>query len=162
MTNLQRFELIRNAFGQLVLTTAEGVEHVGVVPVRAFALTAPDKALALVSVAGEELAWIDNLADLPAAQQALLVAELNAREFMPEIKSIRTVSSYATPSTWDIETSRGNTYLVLDGEEDIRRLNLYGEGIQSLIISDSHGVQFFIPNRGALDRHSKKLLDRFL
>ena len=36
------FQLERDAFGRLVLTDIEGVRHVGVVPVRAFPLTAPD------------------------------------------------------------------------------------------------------------------------
>jgi hypothetical protein len=31
-----------------------------------------------------------------------------------------------------------------------------------LLISDSHGLQFLVPDMSALDRHSRRLLERFL
>ena len=76
---------------------------------------------------------------------------------MPEIRAIRAVSSFATPSTWTIDTDRGATALVLKGEEDIRRL-----ARTSLLIADRNGIQYLIRDIGALDRASRKLLDRFL
>ncbi|MEY4591154.1 MAG: hypothetical protein RIR18_49 [Pseudomonadota bacterium] len=159
---MQNFQLTRNAFGQLALTTADGIVHTGVIPVRAFALTAPTEGISLVSTNGQELVWIHRLAELPAIERAIIEEELAQREFMPTIECITSVSSFATPSEWSIVTNKGPATLVLKGEEDIRRLNLYGQGIQSLIIADSHGIQYFVPNRAELDRHSKKLLDRFL
>jgi hypothetical protein len=87
----------------------------------------------------------------------LIADELAAREFMPEIVSILSVSGFGPPSTWDIETSRGATRLTLRGEEYIRRLA--GGG---LLITDRFGIQFLIPNLNALDRQSRQLLDRFL
>ncbi|MFN3750804.1 MAG: DUF1854 domain-containing protein [Thiobacillus sp.] len=151
------FKLHRNAFGRLVLTTANGAAHEGVVPVRAFPIAAPEEGISLMSADGHELAWIDRLADLPSAMRGLVVDELASREFMPEIRRLRQVSSFATPSTWEVETDRGETSFVLRGEEDIRRL-----GPSSLLIADAHGVQFLIRDLAALDRHSRKLLDRFL
>jgi hypothetical protein len=151
------FTLTRNPFGQLVFTGAEGDVHEGVVPVRAFGITAPDEGLALVNAHGKELLWIERLADLPEGPRQLVVEELANREFMPVISRIVHVSSFATPSTWDVETDRGNARLVLKGEDDIRRLNQ-----QALLISDSHGVQYLIRNRQALDKPSRKFLERFL
>jgi len=151
------FKLTRNAFGKLVLTTASGESHEGVVPVRAFPIAAPEQGLSLVSADGHELAWIDRLADLPTEARGLVAEELASREFMPEILRLRQVSSFATPSTWEVETDRGETSFVLKGEEDIRRL-----GPSSLLIADAHGIQFLIRDLPALDRHSRKLLDRFL
>lgn len=151
------FTLTRNPFGQLVFTAPDGEVHEGVVPVRAFAITAPDEGLALVNAHGKELLWIDRLTDLPEGPRQLISEELASREFMPEIRRIRHVSSFATPSTWDVETDRGDAKLVLKGEEDIRRLSLH-----TLLISDSHGVQFLIRDRQALDKPSRKFLERFL
>ena len=151
------FQLIRDPFGHLVLTDAQGETHHGVVPVRAFPIAAPEAGIALVSPDGREAAWIDSLSDLPAAMGALVTEELASREFVPEIKAIREVSSFATPSTWQVVTDRGDTQLVLKGEEDIRRLSQ-----TMLMIADSHGIQFLIRDLGTLDRHSRKLLDRFL
>ena len=87
----------------------------------------------------------------------LVEADLAAREFMPEIKRIHEVSSFATPSTWSVETDRGKTAFILKGEEYIRRLKP-----PSLLIMDSQGIHFLIRDRSALDHHSRKILDRFL
>ena len=59
------FQLRRDAFGKLVLTTLDGEEHVGVIPVRAFPIQAPTKGISMVREGGKEVAWIDDLADLP-------------------------------------------------------------------------------------------------
>ncbi len=151
------YALSRDPFGRLVLTAADGAVHVGVVPVRAFPIGAPEEGLSLMSSDGHELAWIDRLDGLDPARRELIEAELGAREFVPEIRGIRAVSSFATPSTWTIDTDRGATTLVLKGEEDIRRL-----ARTSLLIADRNGIQYLIRDIGALDRGSRKLLDRFL
>lgn len=150
--------LTRNSFGRLQFTAADGVIHQGVVPVRAFPIAAPEEGIALVSSeGGQELLWIDRLADLPPASRALIEEELASREFMPEILAITGVSSFATPSTWQVQTDRGDAALVLKGEEDIRRLSQ-----STLLIADSHGIQYLIRDLPALDAGSRKILDRFL
>ena len=154
---MAEFALSRDPFGRLVLRDAAGVEHVGVVPVRAFPIGAPDEGLSLVSADGRGLAWIERLGALDPARRTLVEEDLASREFVPEIRAIRAVSSFATPSTWTLETDRGPASLVLKGEEDIRRL-----GRTSLLIADRHGIQFLVRDIGALDRASRKLLDRFL
>ena len=151
------FELSRNPFGRLVMRTAEGGVHEGVVAVRAFPIAAPDDGIALVSADGHELAWIERLEDLPAPTRAIVEEELAGREFMPEIRRIVSVSTFATPSTWQVETDRGLTQFVLKSEDDIRRL---ADG--ALLIASGDGVQFSVRDRFALDRHSRKLLERFL
>lgn len=152
------FQLSRNAFGKLVYSApGEAEVHEGVVPVRAFPIAAPDTGIAIVSTDGRELAWIERLSDLPETVRALLEEELASREFLPEITKIKHVSAFASPSTWTVATSRGDALLVLKGEEDIRRI-----GESSLIIADTHGIQFLIRDLQKLDKHSRKLLDRFL
>jgi hypothetical protein len=151
------FSLEHDAFGQLVLTGADGMRHEGVLPVRAHPISAPREGIALVSSEGHEVVWIEHLDDLPASLRDLIEAELQSREFMPEITRLAAVSSFATPSTWEVETNRGATRFILKGEEDIRRLPA---GV--LLISDAHGIQFMIRDLAALDRPSRKLLDRFL
>ncbi|MEJ5999256.1 cyanophycin metabolism-associated DUF1854 family protein [Paucibacter soli] len=150
-------QLARNSFGRLVLTDAEGIEHVGVNPVRAHPISAPDEGVSLVGPDGHELAWIDRLSALPAAERELLESEFAAREFTPMVTRLKKVSTFSTPSLWTVETDRGEASFILKTEEDIRRL---GEG--RLLITTSHGLQFMVQDRFALDRHSKKLLERFL
>ena len=151
------WKLYRNNFGRLVFVSAEGNTFEGVVPVRAFPISATEGGVALVASDGRELAWIENVAMLPEGIRVLVTEELARREFMPEIRRIRRVTSFATPSTWQVETDRGDTSFVLRGEEDIRRV-----GSHALLIADSHGIQFLIRNLLELDLHSRRILDRFL
>ena len=151
------FDLQRDAFGRLVLTDAQGQAHVGVVAVRAFPISAPEVGISVVDVDGHELAWVPRLDALDEARRTLLTEALEQREFMPVLQRLKAVSSFGTPSTWDVDTDRGPTRFVLKGEEDIRRL---GPGL--LIVNDAHGVQYLIRDLMAMDRYSRKLLDRFL
>ena len=155
----QGFTLSRNPLGRLVCRLEDGSEHVGVLPVRAFPIAAPDDGLSLVAATGEELVWIARLSALADGPRQLIEDELAAREFVPEIRRIVSVSTFSTPSTWQVETDRGPTELVLKGEEDIRRLP---HARASLLISSGHGIVFRVPDLLALDRHSKRLLERFL
>ncbi|MGS0744166.1 cyanophycin metabolism-associated DUF1854 family protein [Glaciimonas sp. GG7] len=151
------FQLHRNTFGQLVFTSASGEIYDGVLPVRAFPISAADEGLSLVAANGQELVWIDHLADLPDAIRTMVEQELASREFMPEISRIVHVSSYTTPSKWTVATNRGEAIFTLKGEEDIRRL----PG-SALLIADNHGVHFVIRDLHTLDKASRKILDRFL
>ena len=157
MTVKPAFSLQRDGFGALTLIDQNGVEHTGVVPVRAYPISAPEAGIALVNQDGTEMGWIDDLAELSAELRKIVEAELEAREFMPEINAIVDVSSYATPCTWQVATDRGPTRFVLRGEEDMRRLP--GDG---LLIADNHGIHYLLRDMTTLDRHSRKILDRFL
>lgn len=152
------FRLGRNAHGRLVLTFADGTVHDGVTPVRAFPIAAPGEGLSLVGSDGHELVWVDRLAQLDRDALELIEEELQAREFVPTIEKIVAVSSFSTPSTWEVVTDRGVAKLVLKAEEDIRRLG----GRTHLLIATSDGLQFRVPDTTALDKHSRKLLERFL
>ncbi len=151
------FQLHRNPFGQLVFTGADDIEHTDVVTARAFPITSPGKDIALMTRDGKEVAWFPSLDKLPDAIRRLIEEELQAREFMPVIKRVCSVSGYATPCTWRVETDRGDTTLVLNAEEDIRRL-----APPMLLIMDSRGIQFLIRNPLSLDATSRRILDRFL
>jgi hypothetical protein len=151
------FQLTRNLAGRLVLTLADGAVHEGVLPVRAFPVHAPNNYVALVGTEGKELVWIDHLDNLTEDVRTLILEEIASREVMPTILSIASVSTYSTPSTWDVVTDRGTTKFVLKGEEDIRRL--VGT---ALIITDSHGMRFYLADMAHLDKNSRRILDRFL
>ena len=157
MINKPDYQLRRDALGRLLFTGSDGETHAGIVPVRAFPIAAPDQGIALVDPHGHELAWINQLSDLPDNLRILVEAELASREFMPVISRIVNVSSYATPSTWQVITNHGDTELVLKGEEDIRRL-----AAPALLIGDSSGIHYLIPDRNTLDAQSRRILDRFL
>ena len=151
------FQLERDNYGRLVLTAENGERHEGVTPMRAFPIAAPDEGISLVNFEGHEVGWAERIADLPDGVRGLIEEELASREFVPEIERIASVSSFACPSIWLVQTNRGAAELTLKGEEDIRRLSR-----TRLLIADSHGIQFLVRDLNVLDRHSRKLLDRFL
>lgn len=149
--------LERDAHGRLALVLADGSRHEDVHPLRAFPLSDPGGALSLVGTDGRERLWVADPAALPPAVRALIDEELAARGFMPEIRALLAVSTYSTPSDWTVQTDRGRHVLTLNAEEDIRRLS---DG--RLLVTDRHGIAFVIARAGALDRRSRRLLERFL
>ncbi len=153
----QSHRVARNAHGHLVFTDDRGQQHVGVIPVQAFPIDAPGEHVSLVDADGHELAFIEKLSAIDADTRALLLEEIAQREFMPVIDRLLSVSTFSTPSTWTVRTDRGMSSFVLKGEEDIRRLR--GNG---LLITDNHGLTYRVMDMRALDRQSRKLLDRFL
>lgn len=151
------FTLSRNSSGRWCMRV-DGQASEPVHAVRGFPLSAPEEAIGLVADDGHERLHITHLNTLSAAQREAVNAALAERDFCPRITRICSVSTFASPSTWVVETDRGTTELVLKGEEDIRRLHERSR----LLITSAHGVVFEIPDSAALDRASRKLLERFL
>ena len=149
--------LERNPLGRWVWTDAQGMRHEQVVVVRAYPVTAPEQGAGVMDAEGHELAWFDRLDQVAQPLQALLREAIAEREFLPEIQQLKTVSSLVTPSVWTVQTDRGEARFMLKGEEDIRRLTG-----KTLIVSDVDGVQYLIRDPLALDKQSRKLLDRFM
>lgn len=149
--------LTLDPFGMLQLHRNADLTVVDVVPVRAFPLSAPNRFIALVDRQGHEQYWIDDLATLLPDTARRIETVLAQRELTPRILRIRKVSSYATPSRWQVDTDRGTAELLLKTEDDIRHLP---DG--ALLISDKFGLHFLIPRQSELDLHSQRLLGRFL
>ena len=151
------FDLQRDAFGRWTLTLPDGTRHVQVIAVRAFPVSDAQGGAALLDSEGHEIVWVDQVSQLQEPLRSQGLQALNEREFLPEILQLQAVSSFATPSTWTVQTNRGTTQFMLKGEEDIRRLTG-----TVLLINDAHGVQYMIRDLASMDKHSRKLLDRFL
>ena len=139
-----------------MFTAADGEMHESVVPVRAFPIGEPERGIALVSTEGHELAWIDGFEQLPDAIAQLIREELESREFVR--KSGASAAFRASPAR-----APGMSRPIVampagaQGEEDIRRLDR-----EKLLIADTHGIQYLVRNLAAMDRISRKILDRFL
>ena len=61
------------------------------------------------------------------------------------------------PFAWKVETDRGDTEFVLKDENDIRRL-----GPHSVLVVDSHGIRYLIPNREQLDQYTKRVIEWYV
>ena len=151
------FELHHDAWGRLVLTDAAGRQYVDVEPVRSFPLTAPREGIAICDTEGRELVWVENLDSLRSSVRQVLLDEFSQREFLPIIRGIVGVSTKESPAEWEVETDRGRTRFLVNGENDIHRLAFGGA-----IITDAHGIRYLIPDPAKLDSTSKRILNEHL
>jgi len=151
-----RWALLRDAAGHWCLE-ADDVSYPRVSVARAFPISAPESAVCVLDADGHERLWIDDVAALDDARRERVEAALASREFTPVIEAILHISSISTPSRWTVRTDRGITDLLLPGEEALQRV-----GGKSLLVADAAGVQYLIRDIPALDRASRKFLERFL
>ena len=151
------FGLKEDAWGRLVLTDSCGRVHTGVLPVRAFPVSDPRHHVALCDAAGRELLWVEDLDALPGPLLRVLEEALARREFVPVLRRVVSISAAVEPTRWEVETDRGLTSFVLDGEDDVRRL-----GDHRALIVDAHGIRYLIPDLRQLDPGSRRLLERYL
>jgi hypothetical protein len=151
------FGLSVDPWGRLVLRDAEGREHVGVEPVRLFPLSEPTRWLAFCDPRGREVLAIEDPSALPPELRRVLDAELSWREFQPIIRRIVRVSSPTLPADWDVETDRGPISLRLDGEDHVRVL-----GPHRMLLTDTTGLRYLVPDIRKLDTPGRRLLERFL
>jgi hypothetical protein len=152
------FSLERNAFGQMVLSLADGRTFEGVEVIRAFPISAPGELVSICDAEGHEVLCIEDPSALAPRLQEIVEAAIAEREFMPTVVQIESVLADADPSQWKVVTSRGPvTFLMEDSDNDVRRL-----GPDSILLVDIHGIRYLIPDTRCLDAASRKILDRYL
>jgi hypothetical protein len=140
-----------------VLTDEAGREHAAVVVVRAFPVSDPRRAISICNSRGREIAYVESLDALPLENRQLLETELARREFMPTIQRILNDPPHTEPTQWQVLTDRGTTTFRLERDSDVRR---YGE--HRLLVVDSNGMHYQVPDLRQLDAHSRRVLDRVL
>jgi hypothetical protein len=143
--------------GRLVLRRPDGTEVVGVMPVRAFPLSDPEGLVAFCDEGGREVGWVPRLERLPPGDRRLVEEEMERWEFLPVIRRIRSISPVDYPSLWEVETDRGPASFLVTADEHIR---LVGKG--GVLVADSHGIRWWVPDRKAMDRASRRWLSRIL
>jgi len=152
------FSLECDAWGKLVLKMADGRRFEGVEPVRAFPISGPDGLVSICDAEGHEILCIEALASLPSDLRAILETELARSEFVPIVTRIEKVNADAVPSVWHVDTDRGaSTFLLEDTDNDVRRLSS-----NRLMLVDTHGIRYLIPNIQSLDASSRKIIERFV
>jgi hypothetical protein len=152
------FSLDRNVWGQLVLVLPDGRRVEGVEVVRAFPISEPGEYVSICDAESHELICIEDPSSLPPAVLELLEEELQRREFVPVVLRIDSVSADTDPSQWRIVTNRGPTsFFMEDSDHDVRRL-----GPNRILLVDTHGIRYLIPDTQRLDSGSRRILDRYL
>ncbi len=152
------FSLERDAWGRLVLALGDGRRIEGIEVARAFPISAPGEYISICDAAGHEILCVQDPSTLPPRVLETLEEELSRREFVPVVERITRVAADSDPSQWEIVTDRGpTTFLMEDSDNDVRRL-----GPNRILLVDSHGIRYLIPDARRLDAASRRILDRYL
>ena len=139
------------------MTLVHGRRFEGVEPARAFPISRPEGFYSICDAEGHEVAYVEDAASLPSEIRRILEEELAQNEFVPIVTRIERVVADSDPSEWQVVTDRGpTTFLMEDTDNDVRRLSA-----SSILVVDTHGVRYLIPDVQRLDAASRRILDRF-
>jgi hypothetical protein len=150
------FDLFTDSVGRLILIDETGARFENVKPLRLFPLTEPERWVCLQDAAGKELRLIEDPSTLKEGQLTALRMALARRDFVPVIRSINRITRAADGHDWHVTTDRGPTTFRIETDESIQYL-----GGTRLVIIDDHNTRYLIPNIEALDRESRRKLERY-
>lgn len=126
-------------------------------PVRAFPLSDPGGLVTFCDADGREVASVPRLDRLQGDDRRLVEAEIARWEFLPVIRRVRSISPVDYPSVWEVETDRGEASFLVPADEHVRLVRERG-----VLVTDAHGIRWWVPDRRALDRASRRWLSRVL
>ena len=155
MTDLTALTFGRDSWGRLVLATADGQTYVGVEPVRCFPLSDPLTMIALLDAEGHEILTLPATDSLNPSAKVFLEQELASRDFVPAIRRVVSTSNPNPPCRWSVETDRGETSFQLESEDDVRKI-----GPHRIMIADSNGLRYTIPDLRTLDAATQRIVQR--
>ncbi len=150
----------------LTLNTPEKGEEFfeRVVIVRSFPITDPDEYISIrepdtrTRGRGDEIGLIENINSFDKDTVALLCEELDRRYFVPEIKHIYSMKEKYGYYYTEALTSAGRITFVLNNPtNNIRTLE-----DNRVLITDTDGNCFCIPNPKKLDKSSYKIIEIYL
>lgn len=144
----------RNAFEELVVELPDGAVYTGVVPVRNFPITQPDRYISLLDADKNEIGLIEDIKQLNKPDRKTLREELRKCYFTPKITKIHSIEGQYGVSQWEVETDCGPVTFDLRSRSDI--VSLDGG---RLLIKDADGNRYEIPNYRKLDPKSIALLE---
>jgi hypothetical protein len=154
VTAANGIRLSRALSGDLILTLPDGNCFAGVQAVRAAPLSQPNRYIALLDAAGQEICLIRDLTDLAPADRLLLEEDLKARYLTSMIRRVVSVRREATMLYCEVETDRGPRELVIqNSDENVRWL-----GQLRVLLIDVDSNRFEVPDLNALDQKSVRML----
>ncbi len=149
-------DLFTDATDRLVFIDEKGVRHDNVKPARLFPLTEPELWLAIQTQDGEELLCIEDPATLSERHRTAVRMAMARRDFVPVIRRIDRITHAADGHDWHVTTDRGPTTFRIESDESVQYL-----GSTRLVIIDSNNTRYLVPDINALDRDSRRKLERY-
>lgn len=114
--------------------------------------------ISVLTADNEEVGMIANVDDFQEETAALLREELECKYLMPSITAIHTLKERFGFSSWKVDSSIGPLEFTL--RDTYRSMLKVGDG--RLIITDSDGNRYEIPDVTKLDKKSYKKIELYL
>jgi len=144
--------------GVLRMTIGDRRSIVKVALYQASPLRRPGRHLSFLDGAGDEVAMVDQVDELPEASREIAREALRRRYLTARIARITGIRQEFGVTYWDVETDRGpRDFVVQSLSEACQWL-----GDHHLLFIDVDGNRFEIADRTALDPESRHLLDDVL
>lgn len=146
----------RDDRGRLVVRDGHGQEHRDVTPVRMFPITDPEGCISICDSHYRELLCVRNIEDVPGESRRILEEELNRRMFIPVIERIAGSAPVGDDVRFSVVTDRGKTDIVVNAEE------IYRLSGNRVLMKDSNGIRYLVPDWRRMNAYSRKILDLYL
>ena len=125
---------------------------------RAFPFSDPDHYIGFRDGDDKDVGLLIDLRDLDAASRQIIDEELARRYFTPKIERVTAVSEKFGVVTWDVETDRGERHFIVRNLRD----NTYSLGPNRLMMTDSDGNRYEIPNVSSVGAKALQVLSRVM
>lgn len=154
----KKIKLFRDEKGNLRLTIEEDRSFLKVKVVRGFPLSRIDEYIGFLDGADEEIGTIKSLEDLDPESRKLSSEDLDARYFVPQIKSIISLKDEFGTAYWAVQTDKGiRDFVVRNFRENVIHVSPL-----HLLLTDIDGNRFELKDYSKLDKKSLTLLERIL
>jgi hypothetical protein len=153
-TSPEKFNLIRDEKGRLVLHRPDQADVEDVRIRRIFPLTHDDRYISIRTSEGKELLLIEDLKSLDPTTVAIVKEMLTATSFVPQIQHVDDVDVRFGYQQWKVQTDRGPADFRVQEREDIRFLP---DG--RFRIKDADGNGYEMPSLKSLDDQSRKAVE---
>lgn len=127
-------------------------------PVWASPLSHPDRYLALLDSKGQEIAMVEDPAELSESSRTAVEAELRKRYLTATVLLITGAKVEFGATYWHVTTDRGERDFVTESLQE----NVQWLSERHLLLIDVDGNRFEIPDTDALDAKSRTLLASIL
>ena len=133
-----------------------------VIPVRALPFFETERYICVTEPeSGEELTMITDLADLPEEQRECVRKELELRYQTPIVKSILRAKNAMGFMNMEVVTDMGKvSFRMRDLSRNLRYLT--PDYDRRVLLTDTEGNRYLIPDVALLDRKSRKKIDTYL
>jgi hypothetical protein len=124
----------------------------------AFPLTDSDRHIGVLDGKDRNIGMFADLHGLNDASRELAREALRLRYFIPDIRRLQNVREEFGAVYFDVETDRGVRQFVVRGLRD--SIEVLDNG--RILIADSDGNRYNIPNWQSMDARSQRLLEGFI